>query len=107
MNVHGQGIALTQDEAQTDWHLDKRVPIAMVVAFFIQTITLVYVGSTWKADTDQRIAHLERSNEERKSQESRLVRVEERLGYMSDSQRRIETKIDLLVNSAGAAGERQ
>jgi hypothetical protein len=81
------------------WHLDRRVPLTMIAAFFLQTVTLVYVGSAWKADTDSRLTQLERSNDDKKSQESRLIKLEERLSYMSDSQKRVETKLDLLVQS--------
>ena len=44
-----------------DWHLDKKVPIGLIVAIVIQTLTLVYVGATWKAETNGRLTALENS----------------------------------------------
>jgi hypothetical protein len=98
---------MVEKMAEYGWHLDRRVPLTMITLFFAQTITLVYVGSAWKADTDSRIARLERENEERKPQESRLIKLEERLSYMSESQRRVETKLDLLVQSINGASRPQ
>lgn len=70
------------ENTETAWHLDKKVPLTIITMFFIQTVTLVYVGAAWKADTDQRLAQLERSNDERKSQESRIIVLEQGLAYI-------------------------
>jgi hypothetical protein len=76
------------------WHLDKKVPIGIFVVLFVQTITLVYVGTAWKADIDHRIGALERTQDQRTSQESRLIVLEQRLGFIEASLKRIEDKIN-------------
>lgn len=83
-----------EDRQDSAWHLDKRVPIAMIGAFLFQTVTLVYVGTSWKVETDSRIVSLEKSDAERKPQEGRLIVVEQKLTYIVDSLGRIERKID-------------
>lgn len=67
---------------QEQWHLDKKVPISIIVALFIQTVVFVYVGTTWKADTDSRIAALEKSESSRDNHESRLVILEQGIVYI-------------------------
>lgn len=61
----------------TAWHLDKKVPITMIIMFAIQTITLVYVGTSWKADIDSRVAALEKSDNRMTSYESRIIVLEQ------------------------------
>lgn len=67
------------EQVDSQWHLDKKVPLAMIVAFFIQSITFIWIGATWKQSIDSRIDILERADVERKPQESRLIRLEERI----------------------------
>jgi hypothetical protein len=69
-------------EMNEDWHLDKKVPISIIVMFFIQTITLVYVGTSWKTDIDSRINQLERSEVKTTSYENRITVTEQQLGYI-------------------------
>lgn len=83
---------MADDEAS--WHLDKRVPIALIFAFVIQTITLVYVGTNWKSDIDHRVVALEKSDDMRRPQSDRLLTVEIRLGTIQDSLKRIEEKLE-------------
>lgn len=87
-----EGIGRMDEESQ--WHLDKRVPITLIAAFVIQTITLVYVGTTWKSDVDHRLDSLEKSDEARRPQENRIIVVEQQLKFIADSVGRIEMKLD-------------
>ena len=65
-----------------EWHLDRRVPISIIIALFVQTVVFVYVGTTWKADVDARIVSLEKSENSRDSHENRLVILEQQFGYI-------------------------
>ena len=80
-------------ESESEWHLDKRVPIAMIFAFFIQSITFIWVGATWKADTDSRLNMLERGDQERRPQEARLIRLEERVISISTLLEKIDKRL--------------
>lgn len=68
--------------SREEWHLDKKVPISIIIALFLQTIVFVYVGTTWKADTDSRISALEKSENSRDSHENRLVVLEQQFQYI-------------------------
>ena len=46
-------------KADRAWHLDKRVPLGILLALAVQTITLVAIASSWRASTDERLATLE------------------------------------------------
>lgn len=76
------------------WHLDKKVPITIIVALAVQTLGFIYVGTAWKTEIDFRVNNLERMNEDRKSQEGRIIAVEQQLNYITDSLRRIEAKLE-------------
>lgn len=41
------------------WHLDKRVPLGILLALAVQTVTMVAIASSWRASTDARLATLE------------------------------------------------
>lgn len=41
------------------WHLDKRVPLGILMALAVQTVTMVAIASSWRASTDERLATLE------------------------------------------------
>ena len=72
------------------WHLDKKVPIAMILAFVLQTITLVYVGTTWKDDIDNRITVLEKSDANQTNHGDRILILEQSINHMISSLDRIE-----------------
>jgi hypothetical protein len=84
------------------WHLDKKVPIGIIVALLVQTIVLVYVGTTWKVDVESRLGALEKSDARNESQEARIIIMEQQLSYIRESLRRIEGAI---LNERAPAGE--
>lgn len=83
-----------EDDGDRQWHLDKRVPIGLMVMILIQTITFVYFGTSWKSDIDHRLVVLEKSDDSRSMQGNRIVVLETQFSYITDSLRRIENKID-------------
>lgn len=75
------------------WHLDRKVPISIIIALLLQTMTFIYVGTSWKTEVDFRVSSLEKLNEDRKSQEGRIIVMEQQLRYITDSLGRIERKL--------------
>ena len=67
---------------QEQWHLDKKVPISIIIALIVQTIVAIYVGTTWKADTDFRLSALEKSDDRASTYESRIIVLEQQFGYI-------------------------
>lgn len=67
----------TDDEA---WHLDKKVPIAMIMAILFQTGGMIW----WGATTSERVSNLERKADGVAPQAERLARVETKLETVQD-----------------------
>lgn len=76
------------------WHLDKRVPISIIIGMVVQTFAFVYLGTTWKVEIEQRVGTLEKSEADKKGFESRLIVLEQQLKFISDSLERIEKKLE-------------
>lgn len=55
------------------WHLDKRVPVALIVTMASWIVTTVW----WASALDNRVAVLEKMALKNQSVESRLARIEE------------------------------
>lgn len=62
----------TQDH---HWHLDKKVPLALIIALVVQTFCIGW----WAASTDGRVSTLERRMDAAAPQADRLTRVEVKL----------------------------
>ena len=82
-----------------EWHLDKKVPVTIIVALVLQTLGFIYVGTAWKTEVDFRVNNLERLNDDRKSQEGRIIAVEQQLNYIPDSLKRIEAKLESTIGN--------
>ena len=79
------------------WHLDKKVPIGIILAIIIQTFSLGW----FVARMDSRITHLEVSQAQRADERDRLITMEERLKAALESMARIERQLDRLVSGGG------
>jgi hypothetical protein len=69
------------DGIDKHWHLDKRVPVALIVAIAVQTATAIW----WASSTTIRLSEVEAKQKAIENQDSRIVRL--------------ETKMDLIFNS--------
>ncbi|MEQ8746960.1 hypothetical protein [Pyruvatibacter sp.] len=77
------------------WHLDKRVPIALIAAMTIQTAgALIWAGAAM-----QRIDYMERELIAISGVGERTARLEEQMRYLRQSVDRIETKLDRLSDN--------
>lgn len=74
------------------WHLDKRVPLALIVAIALQTAGALW----WAAASTERLSQLEKIAQSRAGISERTARLEEQLIYVRGSLGRIEQKIDNL-----------
>ena len=79
------------------WHLDKKVPLGIIFAIVMQTITLVVIGTVWKTQTDSRLEALEKTDLGRASHAERITILEQKFSYIQDSLQRIEKNIDRLT----------
>lgn len=78
------------------WHLDKKVPLGIIFAIILQTLTLVVIGTVWKTQTDSRLEALEKSDFGRETHENRITILEQKFGYIQESLGRIERNLDKL-----------
>lgn len=93
----------------TDWHLDKRVPISLIATIMAQTIA----GIWWASALNERVAQHDRqisaliaqdqvSTHEMRRVSDLLARVEERLAATSTALGRVE----VALNRTARIGER-
>lgn len=82
------------------WHLDKKVPLALILAMAIQTVGVIW----WAASLSTRVEHQERQiaglvvSEQQAKQEARrigewLSRVDERIAAQTEMLRRLEATL--------------
>ena len=96
-------------EQERHWHLDRRVPVALIVTIIMQTIGIVW----WAASISARVQVLERRLDEARSNQNRIVRLEanqsavyQRLDRIEAASRRIEAKLDRLLLARQPGGRR-
>lgn len=64
------------------WHLDKKVPIGLILALLAQTIVITSWGTAKFDDINNRVSNLEKSDEGQASHENRLVVLEQQFSYI-------------------------
>lgn len=69
-----------EERRPEEWHLDKRVPLALIFTLVVQTLTV----GLWAGGVQHRLATLEAAVIQQAEERSRLIRVEERLGYVAE-----------------------
>lgn len=78
-----------RDPAASSWHVDKRVPIALMITIGIQTAGIVW----WASDISARVGYVERQISTTAPQADRLTRVEVRVESIQEGVNRIERMI--------------
>lgn len=78
------------DPAINGWHLDKRVPLALIVTIFIQTAGAFW----WAATIAARVNYLEETQISTSGRGDRITRLEANQGHISRMLQRIEAKLD-------------
>ncbi|WP_336801581.1 hypothetical protein [Kaistia sp. MMO-174] len=83
----------TEDPASSGWHLDKRVPIALIVTLLLQAA----VGLIWASKLDARVASLELAQATSGDQPMRIVRVETQMEGVRGTLKEMNDKLDRLL----------
>ena len=81
------------------WHLDKRVPIAIIITLTMQSFAAVW----WASAVTARVDQLERAVVSSQGQDGRIVRLETQISGIAISLDRISDKIDRLFVGDGPA----
>lgn len=84
---------MSQVMQREEWHLDKKVPIGIILALVLQTISFFVIATSWKTTVDGRLGRLEEIVSDNKSQGDRIIILEQQLKFIADSLKRIEDKL--------------
>jgi len=76
--------------SEDSWHLDKRVPIAVIIALLIQAASIIW----WASRVESRLAVVERYQHDNSQLSERVVRLEVLLERVDRTISRVERKID-------------
>jgi hypothetical protein len=76
-------------EDQGHWHLDKRVPIALIMTIAVQTAGFIW----WASDVNARVAQLERQAVAAAPQPERIIRLETQIEAIREGITEIKTLI--------------
>lgn len=77
------------DKSDEQWHVDRKVPLAVIVTLMIQTGGFIW----WGAKADERLSNLERRVEISAPQADRLTRVEVNLESIKESLTEIKSRL--------------
>lgn len=80
---------MTTDPARQGWHLDRRVPLALIVTIVLQTAGAFW----WAATITTRVAALEEAQQRRIDDHDRITRLEANQTHMLEALRRIEQRL--------------
>jgi hypothetical protein len=75
------------------WHLDKKVPLALIVTIVMQTATAIWAMSA----LSQRVTQLEVALAASTDQPARIVRVETQMEGVRDTLKEMNDKLDRLL----------
>ena len=76
-----------------DWVLDKRIPLALILAILLQTGGALW----WAASISQRVLVLEQSRLTAGDLPGRIIKVETQLESVNSTVQRVEDKLDRVL----------
>ena len=68
--------------SREDWHLDKRVPISLIIGFILQTIVITAWGTAKFDSIDNRVSNLEKSDDAQTTHENRITVLEQQFNFI-------------------------
>ena len=82
-----------RDQQPSGWHLDKRVPAALILTVMIQFVGFVW----WAASINERVTSLERSIAGSNRIVERVTRVETQMEGINRQLEKIDAKLDRIA----------
>jgi hypothetical protein len=84
------------DPASAGWHLDKRVPIALII-----TMVLQFLGFAWfGGQLAERVTQLENARMAAGDQPGKIVRLETQVDNVRETLKDISLKLDRLLEKS-------
>ena len=77
-----------------NWHLDKKVPLGIIFAIFVQTVVFVAFFSSFISETNNRLMVLEKAEEKANDNATKITILEQQYIFVQNTLTRIETKLD-------------
>jgi len=71
------------------WHLDRRVPLALILTIVIQTVGIVW----WASSLTERVAILEKKQDAAAPQGDRITRLEVNIEFIRDGVNEIKNAL--------------
>lgn len=81
---------MDEHENKEHWHLDRRVPLALIIAIFLQTAGVFY----WGGQVETRVTNLEAQVSKNTTMSERLSRVEEGVSWIKTTLTDIKGRLD-------------
>ena len=78
---------MKEDRMDNQWHLSKSVPLALIVAIFMQTLGAVWWASSITEQVEDVVIQLRDNDEENLRQWGRINRVEDKVDIALSTQR--------------------
>jgi hypothetical protein len=90
---------MTRDD--TSWHLDKKVPLGLILALLVQTIVITSWGTSKFESFNNRISNLEKSDGSQASHENRIIVLEQQFSYIRSDLAEIKTLLQRKMPEQG------
>jgi hypothetical protein len=90
---------MTRDD--TSWHLDKKVPLGLILALLVQTIVITSWGTSQFQNFNNRITNLEKSDGTQASHENRIIVLEQQFSYIRSDLAEIKTLLQRKMPGQG------
>lgn len=90
---------MTERDHDTQWHLDKKVPLALIGTIVMQTIMVTW----WAANASARLEAVEKKVEAAAPQAERIVRLEEKIGVVQQGINELKAMLMRPTQPAGPA----
>lgn len=84
---------MSEAERKEPWHLDKRVPLALIGTIVFQTLLIVMAGTALAVRFDARLEAVETYQSDNKSTALDLAVLKSQITDIRDSLKRIEREI--------------
>ena len=82
------------DDTEREWHLDKRVPIALILAILVQTATVIW----WARGLDARVSALEEGKGATASQSNQLNNIATDVAVLKSQMGDIKIAVEKLTD---------
>lgn len=77
-----------------NWHLDKKVPLGIIFAIFVQTVVFVFFFSAFMTETNNRLMVLEKAEVKADNNATKITVLEQQYIFVQNTLTRIENKLD-------------